>query len=69
MFYMEILEHLILTINQFFEEMMRLMPNTLILSVMSLSLIIVLGLIGGIFLAWFQDRFFGLDRKNCPGLF
>lgn len=46
-----------------FEEMMRLMPNTLILSVMSLSLIIVLGLIGGIFLAWFQDRFLDLTGR------
>ena len=46
-----------------FEEMMRLMPNTLILSVMSLSLIIVLGLIGGIFLVWFQDRFLDLTGR------
>lgn len=40
-----------------FEEMMRLMPNTLILSVMSLSLIIVLGLIGGIFLLGSKTAF------------
>ena len=40
-----------------FNEMMRLMPNTILLSVMSLIVIVILGLIGGVLLAWFQDHF------------
>jgi peptide/nickel transport system permease protein len=39
-------------------EMLRLLPNTLLLSFMSLTLIVVLGLLGGILLVVFQDRLF-----------
>lgn len=37
-------------------EMLRLLPNTLLLSVLSLALIAALGLSGGILLALFRDR-------------
>lgn len=39
-------------------ELIRLLPNTLLLSVMALIVCISVGLLGGVLLAWFRDTFF-----------